>query len=302
MIKTLTNIYSPAEKFSFSLILQVTKFRITILVAFTTALGYILASNNIDLKMLFTSAGIFLLACGASAINHIQEKETDAIMHRTQHRPIPAGKLTVFQVKIISAVTIFTGCIIMVFGSTVPALIIGIFNLLFYNIIYLRLKRKTTLAVIPGALVGALPPIAGWIAAGGNIFDIKLLTLAAFFFVWQIPHFWLLILIFGDDYKKAGLPVLSEIFNENIIQKITYSWILLTILISFTLFLSGLIYYNISVLFFYFINFLLLIISTKLFMKNTDNVKIYYNQFITLNTYTLLIILLLFADRTIKIV
>jgi protoheme IX farnesyltransferase len=100
---------------------------------------------------------------------------------------------------------------------------------LWYNGIYTPLKKKNALAIIPGSMVGALPPLAGWVAAGGSIFDPQILILGFFFFIWQIPHFWLLLLIFGKDYEQAGFPTLTQIFSMDQLSRITFVWITATI-------------------------------------------------------------------------
>ena len=129
----------------------------------------------------------------------------------------------------------------MFFGSGLLALCIGLLNLFWYNGVYTPLKKRSALAIIPGSLVGALPPMVGWVAAGGNIFDPQILILGSFFFIWQIPHFWLLLLIFGKDYEQAGFPTLTQIFNIDQLSRITFVWIAATFAVSTLLPLFGLI-------------------------------------------------------------
>ena len=98
-----------------------------------------------------------------------------------------------------------------------------------YNLVYTPLKKFTAFAVIPGSLVGALPPVIGWAGAGGDLFTQDILLVSMFFFIGQIPHFWLLLLMFGDQYKLAGLPSLNQVFNEEQIKRITFTWVLTTL-------------------------------------------------------------------------
>ena len=105
-------------------------------------------------------------------------------------------------------------------------MLIGWLAFVWYNIVYTPLKRKYAFAVFPGSLIGALPPIIGWVAAGGNPFDSQVLALAMFFFIWQVPHFWLLLLLYGKDYENAGLPSLTQIFNNAQLSRITFVWII----------------------------------------------------------------------------
>jgi protoheme IX farnesyltransferase len=97
---------------------------------------------------------------------------------------------------------------------------------LWYNGVYLLLKRVSAFAVVPGSVVGAIPPVIGWCAAGGVATEARILEVAFFFFLWQIPHFWLLLLLFGKDYEEAGLPTLTQTFAGDQLRRITFVWIL----------------------------------------------------------------------------
>lgn len=94
--------------------------------------------------------------------------------------------------------------------------------------IYPNLKKITPFAVIPGSVIGAIPPMVGWVAAGGSLFDPKAGILAFFFFIWQVPHFWLLLLKFGKEYEKAGFPSLTNMYSNKHIKNITFIWTLAT--------------------------------------------------------------------------
>ena len=100
--------------------------------------------------------------------------------------------------------------------------------MVWYNLVYTNLKRITPHAVIPGSVIGSIPPLVGWVSAGGKLFSIPALILALFFFVWQVPHFYLLAIKYGDEYTKAGLPSITERWSESQIKKNIFLWILLT--------------------------------------------------------------------------
>jgi protoheme IX farnesyltransferase len=106
-------------------------------------------------------------------------------------------------------------------------------TLVSYNLIYTPLKKVTAFAVVPGSLVGALPPYIGWFAGGGALLDERIIWVALFFFIGQIPHFWLLLLMFGKEYTLAGYPSLNSVFNDNQIKRLSYTWILATIATAF---------------------------------------------------------------------
>lgn len=211
-----------------NILLEITKLRITIFVTITTVFGYIAATNSIDAGLILPTIGILFLACGSAAFNHYQERNIDAIMDRTKNRPIPSGKITSSSVLKISLALIITGSILLFIGSGILALSFGLLNLIWYNGVYTPLKKVSPLAIIPGSLVGAIPPIVGWVAGGGYLFDPQIILISFFFFIWQIPHFWLLLMILDKDYQKAGFPTLTQIFNQQQLGRITFIWIIAT--------------------------------------------------------------------------
>lgn len=211
-----------------NILLEITKLRITIFVTVTTVFGYIAATYSIDSGLILPAIGILLLACGSAAFNHYQERNTDAKMDRTKNRPIPSGKISAASVIKLSLALVISGSILLFIGSGFLALSFGLLNLLWYNGVYTPLKRVSPLAIIPGSLVGAIPPIVGWVAGGGYLFNPQIILISFFFFIWQIPHFWLLLLILDKDYQRAGFPTLTEIFNRQQLGRITFIWIIAT--------------------------------------------------------------------------
>jgi heme o synthase len=203
------------------------KIRISSLATLSAGAGYLLTNGRLTIHMLTLVSGVFLLACGSCALNQYQEKIFDWQMERTKSRPIPSGSLSSETGLWISACLILLGSLILFFstaGYLSPAL--GLFAVFWYNFIYTPLKRRTPFAVVPGALVGAIPPILGGLAGGGNLFHPGILGLALFFFIWQVPHFWILALIYSEDYEKAGFPSILKIFSATQVKRIVFSWIL----------------------------------------------------------------------------
>lgn len=207
---------------------EITKLKITIFVTITTIFGYIAFSGNVNLEMVMPILGILFLACGSAALNHYQERNTDKLMERTKSRPIPSGRISASTVLKLSVALIISGSFMLFFGGNILALSLGLLNLIWYNLIYTPLKKKTPFAIIPGSLVGAIPPVVGWVAAGGQIFDPQILLIAFFFFIWQIPHFWLLLMLLDQDYQKAEFPTLTQIFSHQQLGRITFMWIVAT--------------------------------------------------------------------------
>ncbi len=282
------------------ILFEVSKIRITILVAFTTGLGYILASQNLDSFSLYPIAGIFFLACGAAALNHYQERRTDILMDRTKDRPIPSGTVSSKTVLLISFSYLFLGCAVLLLKSNLLTLGIGLLTFFWYNGVYTPLKRVFALAIIPGSLVGALPPVAGWVAAGGYVFDPKILLIASYFFIWQIPHFWILLLVYGKDYDKGGFPTLTNLFNNRQLMNITFCWIMLTIVIALSFNFFGIMNFTLTSILLIMLCGWLFYQSLK-FLRSDGGNKTVKNMFININIFTLLIITLLSLDKLVKL-
>jgi protoheme IX farnesyltransferase len=169
--------------------------------------------------------GVFLLACGGSALNQYQERAIDACMERTRHRPIPAGRIRpLHALRFALAILALALAMLHLFGN-LQALFLGLFALLWYNCLYTSLKRKSAFAIIPGALVGVIPPAIGWVVGGGGLSHPRLWAISLLFFIWQVPHFWLIMLNFGREYEEAGLPCLNTIFTQGRLRQIIFHWI-----------------------------------------------------------------------------
>jgi heme o synthase len=222
------------------LLAELSKVKITFAVALTTIAGYLLAKGAFDSGLLLPTIGIFILACGSSALNHYQDSDRDQLMKRTSNRPIPSGRITKNGAMIAALILIALGSGLIWVGSDFVGFQLGLLALIWYNGIYTPMKRKTAFAVIPGSVIGAIPPVVGWVAGGGNVFDIQALVLAFFFFIWQVPHFWLLMLKYGDEYVEAGYPSITEVYDERHIRYLTFLWTFATAVTALMLPIFGL--------------------------------------------------------------
>jgi len=240
-VKSITNRQAYSWKEWAVLFLSLGKIRISLLVTLSTAVGYLLVTKEVVIQMLLPAAAVFLLACGSCALNQFQERRTDALMERTRNRPLPSGRLKPSSGLFISLGLISAGSLLLFHGAHLLAGVLGLFAIFWYNGIYTTLKRKTAFAAIPGALIGAIPPALGWVSGGGSLLDPRIWAMVFFFFMWQVPHFWLLLLDFGKDYEKAGFPSLTRIFTAVQLRRILFAWIFATAVACLILPLFGLV-------------------------------------------------------------
>lgn len=281
------------------ILLQLGKMKVSLLATITTATGYLLATGKVTIHMLLPTAAVFLLASGSCALNQYQERGIDRLMQRTRMRPIPSGRLNPEAALSIAMGLIFSGCLILFYGTTFLGLILGLLAILWYNLVYTPLKQKTAFAAMPGALVGAIPPVLGWVTAGGNMLDPKIWGVSLFFFIWQIPHFWLLLLDFSYDYEKAGLPSITKVFSTEQIKRIVSVWLLWTGAASLIIPLFG--FFN-----FFLIRLFLMTATGWLFWNTILFLRSYPEKiserplFTNLNIYALIVTLLLSLDKLVS--
>jgi protoheme IX farnesyltransferase len=186
---------------------ELTKFRLSVSVVFSSVAGYLLAvdSFSISTLMLLAIGGYFMV--GASNIfNQIIEKDLDALMKRTQNRPIPAGRVSKNAAFILALVFTILGLSALYIINPKTALF-GAVSIFLYTSVYTPLKTLTPLSVFAGAIPGAIPFMLGWVAAT-NRFGIEPGVLFMVQFFWQFPHFWAIGWLLDDDYQKAGFKML----------------------------------------------------------------------------------------------
>jgi protoheme IX farnesyltransferase len=189
---------------------ELTKPRVAVLVLFTVASGAWLAGRgDLDLLLvLHTVTATALVAAGASALNQLFERHTDARMRRTENRPLPAGRLQPLEVLLFGLALGVTGLVYLALATRQPlcVLVAGI-TFVLYAFVYTPLKRVTTLNTLVGAVPGALPPVIGWTAVRGTLAP-EAGILFAVLFLWQVPHFLAIAWIYREEYGRAGLRML----------------------------------------------------------------------------------------------
>ncbi len=209
------------------------KIRISLPVSLSALAGFFLYAGTAGWEVLALAFGVLLMSCGSATLNHIQEFRIDQMMSRTKSRPLPSNRISLTGAWGFALGYMIAGSLLLVLWFPPTALILAWVTLFWYNLIYTPLKKVTAFAVVPGSVTGALPPVIGWTAAGGGVWDLDILLVAAFFFIGQIPHFWLLLLMFGEQYGEAGLPTLNKVFSRMQIKHISFVWIMTTVASAF---------------------------------------------------------------------
>jgi protoheme IX farnesyltransferase len=216
------------------------KVKVSVFNALSAVAGFLLSPSPKPAVIASLALSVFLLACGGAALNQYQERDIDALMERTRRRPIPAGSLEPRQALFLALALLGLALSILDAMGGVGTLLLGLFAILWYNGLYTYLKKKSAFAIIPGALIGAVPPAIGWVAGAGRFSDPRLWVISFLFFMWQVPHFWLLLLDHGKEYEKAGLPTPHALFKEGSMRRIIFHWIVALAVASLCVSLYGL--------------------------------------------------------------
>ena len=199
---------------SLSVISQLTKARLSLLVLWTTAVGYLLALGSggaFDMaRFVWTLLGTALAAASANALNQVIERRRDAAMARTQGRPIPSGLISTHAASILALTFGLTGIALLALRVNLLVGWLAAFTIALYVGLYTPLKTRTTLNTFVGAICGATPPMIGWAAVTGGL-ETGAWILAAILFVWQLPHFLALAWLYRHDYTRGGFVMLPAV-------------------------------------------------------------------------------------------
>lgn len=188
---------------------EITKFRLSISVLFSSVAGYLLGADTIDfIVLLLLCVGGYAMVGASNVFNQIVERDLDALMDRTKDRPLPAGRMSVRSAFILGVFLTVVGIGVLYSINPITAMF-GAVSIFMYVSLYTPLKTKTPLSVFVGAFPGAIPFMLGWVAATGS-FGIEPGTLFMIQFFWQFPHFWAIGWFLFDDYKKGGFFMLPN--------------------------------------------------------------------------------------------
>ncbi|MCX8116991.1 MAG: protoheme IX farnesyltransferase [Desulfobacterota bacterium] len=282
-----------------SLLADLTKWKLSLFVALSAATGYLLADRTTPLEMVPMLLATFLLASGASGLNQYQERREDGLMERTKGRPIPSGRLSPEAGLLISILLLFFGSISLLLAATWKTFLLAMSALFLYNAVYTPLKKRTLLAIVPGAWVGAIPPAMGWTSGGGGI-EPQILALCTFLFLWQFPHTYFLLQSYRKDYLKAGFAPLLQRGEDLLPEKVLWVWIMATVVSSLLIpfFGSDPSLWNLFVL--TSLGLLLIYKTTRRLLFGVPRGSLRF-AFRAVNLYMLSVLLLLNLDRIVRI-
>jgi len=207
---------------------RLVKLRISLMNAVSALAGYVVFRPYIGSDLIATVSSVFFLACGSAALNNYQDRNRDGLFSRTRERPLPKQLISGRHALVVSMILMIIGLggLARVHSMGSPVVLLGVLAVILYNGVYTPLKSKTVLAIIPGSICGMLPPLIGWIAAGGNIYSLQIMVLMAVIGLWQLPHFWLILLSGHEEYRHAGMPNMLRVFSIDQLNRIMFVWVL----------------------------------------------------------------------------
>ncbi|GGX49060.1 protoheme IX farnesyltransferase [Tateyamaria omphalii] len=184
--------------------------RVMSLVVFTALVGLLAAPVSVHPVVAFASILFVAIGAGASgALNMWWDADIDAVMKRTVKRPIPAGKVTPDEAKVLGVALSGMSVMMLALSANLLAAALLAFTIFFYAVIYsMWLKRSTPQNIVIGGAAGAFPPVIGWVIATGSM-SVEAWLMFALIFMWTPPHFWALALFMKSDYDDAGVPMLT---------------------------------------------------------------------------------------------
>jgi heme o synthase len=283
---------------------QLIKFTLSFMVVFSTVVCFLIAPNEQYIyrskvaSVLLLFVGGMLVTGSANAINQVAEKDTDAKMKRTAKRPVASGRMSVSEATAFAVVAGVAGVFILWYFFNYQSALTALVSLFLYGFIYTPLKKVNSIAVMVGAIPGAIPCLIGWIAAYGNqsiswagawiMFGIQ--------FFWQFPHFWAIAWLAHTDYTTAGFKLLPGDKGPTkftALQTVIYSALMIPFgFLPWYMTIAGVT----SLWIITFCNLWMVAVSVKLFMKmdlKSARMVMFSSYF-----YLMIVLLALFADRT----
>ena len=192
---------------SLQIIKEITKFRLTLSVVFSSFISYLLGAAEVNyIQLFYLISGGILIVSSSNIFNQIIERDLDKLMKRTQNRPLPKNKITTRAALFLAIASSVIGLIFM-YLINIKVAILAALSIFLYTAVYTPMKLVSPFSVFVGAIPGAFPFMIGWVAATNHI-GIEALTLFLMQFFWQFPHFWSIGWSQNSDYEKAGFKML----------------------------------------------------------------------------------------------
>ena len=208
--------------------LSLFKIQLCLYIGLSAILGHVMAARSFSFDSLFLGFFVLILACGSAVLNNVQDREYDGFFKRTCHRSLPQQKVPVLHAKIICLAMIVCGLSGLLFVRGFVPFFWGGMAVLFYNGIYTPLKKRSLLAIVFGSISGTLPPLIGWAATGKSILYPDILILMGVFGLWQISHFFIILLKTMQHQSKTDypnrFPCFTNIFSQNEIKLQIMIW------------------------------------------------------------------------------
>jgi protoheme IX farnesyltransferase len=273
------------------------KFSLSFMVVFAAVISYLLAPNVVayDWAMIgWLFLGGMLITGSANAVNQVVERDTDALMARTAKRPIPSGRMSVTEGWAFAIITVAAGCFILWHFFNLLSAGVALFSWFIYAFMYTPLKKVSAIAVLVGAVPGALPCLIGW-AAGQDDLSIGGWVLFGIQFFWQFPHFWAIAWIAHNDYSKAGFKLMPSTEGPgrySAVQSIIYSLVLIPVgVLPYMIGMSGMVSFWIILV----VNLLMTWQSVRLYreMEKKAARRVMFSSYI----YLPVVLLALLADK-----
>jgi protoheme IX farnesyltransferase len=230
---------------------ELTKPRIVLMVLVTAFVGFYVGSEKVPdyLRLLQMLLGTALAAGGTLTLNQFLERDTDAVMERTRHRPLPDGRVQPREAAWFGAAITIAGLVYLALAVNVASAWVTAVVTLSYLLFYTPLKRRSSLCMLVGAVPGALPPVIGWVAARGEL-QVDAWVLFAIMFLWQVPHTLAIARLYREDFAKAGiqfLPVIEPDGSSTHRQIISHCTALLAVSLLPTLLgIAGAVYFAVA--------------------------------------------------------
>lgn len=235
--------------------IALTKPKITWLILMSTGVGFFFAFPQLESARLLAVLihlilGTTWIASGTAALNQWYERELDALMRRTETRPLPAGKILPARALYFGIALSVLGFLELWLGCNLLTALLGLFTLVSYLFFYTPLKRISPHSTTIGAIPGAMPPLIGYAAAAG-VLTADAWALYAILFVWQFPHFYAIAWMYKDDYARAGIRMLPVVEPDcdSTARRILWTSLLMvpTSLLPFALSMAGNAYLAVAV-------------------------------------------------------